>query len=140
MHHTVWGLGLGKTLVYPIPETNSMAAKQMKRMTGHLVCPELYKKPKYLPCYHSYCEACLTKVQERSADKSSIACPECRNTSLIPAGGVKELPNNFFINRLLDEIALQRKVEGEEEAKCDLCVRLDPVEVLCLDCSAFLCS
>ena len=57
--------------------------------------------------------------------------------SLIPAGGAKELPNNFFINRLLDEIALQRKVEGEEEAKCDLCVRLDLVEVLCL---TFLCS
>ena len=122
-----------------------MAAKQMKKMTGHLACPiccELYKKPKYLPCYHSYCEACLTKLQEKSADKSSIACPECRKTNLVPAGGVKELPNNFFINRLLDEIALQRKVEGEEEAKCDLCLRDagDPVEVLCLDCSAFLCS
>ena len=120
-----------------------MAAKQMKKMTGHLACPiccELYKNPKYLPCYHSYCEACLTKLQEKSVDKSSIACPECRRTSVVPAGGVKDLPNNFFINRLLDEIALQRKVEGEEEAKCDLCVRKDPAEVLCLDCSAFLCS
>ena len=120
-----------------------MAAKQIKRMTGHLACPiccELYKNPKYLPCYHSYCEACLTKLQEKPADKSSIACPECRRKSVVPAGGVKDLPNNFFINRLLDEIALQRKVEGEEEAKCDLCVREDPVEVLCLDCSAFLCS
>ena len=120
-----------------------MAAKQMKKMTGHLACPiccELYKKPKYLPCYHSYCEACLAKLQEKSADKSSIACPECRKTSVVPAGGVKELPNNFFINRLLDEITLQRKVEGEEEAKCDLCFREDPVEVLCLECSTFLCG
>ena len=29
---------------------------------------------------------------------------------------------------------------SEEEAKCDLCVREDAVEVLCLDCGAFLCS
>ena len=50
------------------------------------------------------------------------------------------MPNNFFINRLLDEVALKRKVEGEEETKCDQCVREDPVEVLCLDCGIFLCN
>ena len=58
----------------------------------------------------------------------------------VPSGGVHKLPNNFFIDRLLDEVALKRKVEGEEEAKCDLCVRGDTVEVLCLDCGVFLCS
>ena len=63
----------------------------------------------------------------------------CRITSPIPTGGVSQLPNNFFINRVLDEVALQCKVEGEEEAKCDLCIRGDLVEVLCLDCGAFLC-
>ena len=116
-----------------------MAAEQMKKVTGHLSCPicyELYKKPKYLPCYHSYCEECLVKL----VVQSNITCPECRKTSVVPSGGVKQLPNNFFINRLLDEIALRRKVEGEEEAKCDLCVRGDTVEVLCLDCGALLCG
>ena len=116
-----------------------MAAEQMKKVTGHLTCPicyELYKKPKYLPCYHSYCEECLVKL----VVQSNITCPECRKTSVAPSGGVTQLPNNFFINRLLDEVALKRKVEGEEEAKCDLCVRGDAVEVLCLDCGAFLCS
>ena len=72
--------------------------------------------------------------------QSNITCPECRKTSVVPSGGVKQLPNNFFINRLLDEVALKRKVEGKEEAKCDICVRGDAVEVLCLDCSAFLCT
>ena len=116
-----------------------MAAEQMKKVTGHLSCPicyELYKKPKYLPCYHSYCEECLVKL----VVQSNITCPECRKTIAVPSGGVHKLPNNFFINRLLDEVALKRKVEGEEEAKCDLCVRGDAVEVLCLDCGAFLCS
>ena len=116
-----------------------MAAQKIKEVTGHLSCPvcyELYKKPKYLPCYHSYCEECLVKL----VVQSNITCPECRKTSVVPSGGVKQLPNNFFINRLLDEVALKRKVEGEEEAKCDLCVRGGAVEVLCLDCSAFLCT
>ena len=116
-----------------------MAAEQMKKVTGHLTCPicyELYKKPKYLSCYHSYCEECLVKL----VVQSNITCPECRKTSVVPSGGVQQLPNNFFINRLLDEIALKRKVEGEEEAKCDQCVREDPVEVLCLDCGIFLCN
>ena len=49
-------------------------------------------------------------------------------------------PNNFFINRLLDEVVLRRKVYGEEKARCDHCVREDPVEVLCIDCSTFLCN
>ena len=116
-----------------------MAAEQMKKVTGHLTCPicyELYKKPKYLPCYHSYCEECLVKL----VVQSNITCPECRKTSVAPSGGVKQLPNNFFINRLLDEVALKRKVEGEEEAKCDQCTRSDPVQALCLDCSEFLCN
>ena len=116
-----------------------MAAEQMKKVTGHLSCPicyELYKKPKYLPCYHSYCEDCLVKL----VVQSNITCPECRKTSVVSSGGVKQLPNNFFINRLLDEVALKRKVEGEEEAKCDHCTRENPAEVLCLDCTTLLCN
>ena len=116
-----------------------MAAEQMKKVAGHLTCPicyNLYKQPKYLPCYHSYCEQCLVKL----VVQSNITCPECRKTSDVSSGGVQQLPNNFFINRLLDEIALKRKVEGEEEIKCDLCFRGDVAEVLCLDCGSFLCS
>ena len=118
-----------------------MAAEQMKKVASHLTCPvcyELYKKPKYLPCYHSYCEQCLVKLQK--ADSDSITCPECRKTSAIPSGGIKQLPNNFFINRIVDEVALKEKVTGEEDVRCDLCVREDPAVVLCFDCGVFLCS
>ena len=118
-----------------------MAAEQMKKVASHLTCPvcyELYKKPKYLPCYHSYCEECLVKLQKAGSD--SIMCPECRKTSAIPSGGIKQLPNNFFINRIVDEVALKEKVTGEEDVRCDLCVREDPAVVLCFDCGVFLCS
>ena len=118
-----------------------MAAEQMKKVAGHLTCPicyELYKKPKYLPCYHSYCEECLVKMQKPGSD--SITCPECRKTSAIPSGGIRQLPNNFFINRIVDEVALKEKVTGEEDVRCDFCIREDPAVVLCFDCGIFLCN
>jgi len=116
-----------------------MAAERMKKVAGLLNCPvcyEVYKRPKYLPCYHSYCEGCVDKLRKGS----NIICPECRETSVVPVGGVKELPNNFFINRLLDEVDLKRKVEGEDEAKCDMCVDEGKAVSLCLDCIMFLCE
>ena len=115
-----------------------MAAKDVKMVTDNLSCPvcyQLFKKPKYLPCHHSYCEQCLEKMQVQS----KIICPECRKEAIVPPGGVKDLDNNFFINRLVDEFILKRKVEGEEEVKCDECSGEDPVVAFCPDCTLFLC-
>jgi len=58
---------------------------------------------------------------------------------VVPAGGVKDLPNNFFINRLVDEFILKCKVDGEEDVKCDKCDEGDPVVSYCHECSLFLC-
>ena len=115
-----------------------MAAKDVKMATDNLSCPvcyQLFKNPKYLPCHHSYCEQCLEKMQVQS----KIICPECRKEAIVPPGGVKDLDNNFFINRLVDEFILKRKVEGEEEVKCDECHGEDPVVAFCPDCMLFLC-
>ena len=115
-----------------------MAAKDVKMATDNLSCPvcyQLFKKPKYLPCHHSYCEQCLEKMQVQS----KIICPECRKEAIVPSGGVKDLDNNFFINRLVDEFILKRKVEGEEEVTCDECSGEDPVVAFCPDCTLFLC-
>ena len=115
-----------------------MAAKDVKMATDNLSCPvcyQLFKNPKYLPCHHSYCEQCLEKIQVQS----KIICPECRQEAKVPPGGVKNLDNNFFINRLVDEFILKRKVEGEAEVKCDECGGEDPVVAFCPDCTMFLC-
>jgi len=130
------------TLIYlyfsldPDHLSNKMATEQMKKVAGLLNCPvcyEVYKKPKCLPCYHSYSEGCIVKLQK----DCKIICPEYRGTSMVPAGGIKELPNNFFINCLLDEVDLKRKVEGENETKC---VDEGNAVSLCLDCIMFLCE
>ena len=116
-----------------------MAAQEVKKATVNLTCPicyQLFKNPKYLPCHHSYCEQCLEKMQ----GQSKIICPECRKEAIVPAGGVKDLPNNFFINRMVDELVLKRKVEGEEEVKCDECDEDEPVVAYCPECNMFYCQ
>ena len=111
----------------------------VKRATENLSCPvcyQLFKNPKYLLCYHSYCEECLVKM----AVQSKVTCPECRKETVLPGGGVKDLANNFFINRMVDDLVLKRKVDGEEKAKCDICDEDDPVVAYCVDCSLFQCD
>ena len=114
-----------------------MSAVEVKKAQNNLTCPvcyQLFKNPKYLPCYHSYCEECLEKMQVQS----KIICPECRKEATVPAGGVKELATNFFINRLVDDLILKKKVDGEQEVKCDKCDN-DPVVSFCPECNSFLC-
>ena len=115
-----------------------MVTKDVKMATDNLSCPvcyQLFKNPKYLPCHHSYCEQCLEKMQVQS----KIVCPECRKEAIVPPGGVKNLDNNFFISRLVDEFILKRRVEGETEGKCDECHGEDPIVAFCPDCTTFFC-
>jgi len=72
--------------------------------------------------------------------QSKIICPECRGEAIVPLGGVKDLPNNFFINRMVDELVLKCKIEGEEEMKCDECDEDEPVVAYCPECNLFLCQ
>ena len=112
-----------------------MAAREVKRATESLTCPicyQLFRNPKYLPCYHYYCEECLNKVRKQS----KITCPECRKETTLPAGGVKDLPNNFLINRLKDDLVLNRR--DEEKVMCDECNN-DETTAYCPNCNSFLC-
>ena len=114
------------------------SAVEVKKVQNNLTCPvcyRLFKSPKFLHCYHFYCEKCLKKMQVQS----KITCPECRKETKVPAGGVKDLPNNFFINRLVDDLILDKKINGEQEIKCDECDEEEPVVSFCPECNTFLC-
>ena len=116
-----------------------MASKDVKNTPMNLTCPicyQLFNNPKYLSCHHSYCEQCLEKEQILS----KIICPECSKEAIIPAGSAKNLPDNLLINRMIDVLAFKRKVEGEEEVKCDECDEDEPVVAYCLECNMFFCK
>ena len=99
------------------------------------VCYELYKNPKYLSCHHSYCEQCLEEMQV----ESKIICPECRSRSVVPAGGVKDLPADFRIKSMMDKLGLKRR-EGDEVLKCNECDEDEPVMAYCQMCNSYFCQ
>ena len=72
-------------------------------------------------------------------EQSTITCLECKNEALIPDGGVKDLPNNYFINNLINKLILNYTLENEAGLKCEECDEDDPVVGYCTDCKLFLC-
>ena len=52
-----------------------------------LECPVCFEKmclPKLLPCGHTFCIVCLSKI----ADNTKIECPNCRKIHNLPKDGV----------------------------------------------------
>ena len=109
----------------------------VKKVIDHLICPvcfKLYENPKYLSCYHSFCKRCLEIMKPQSV----IVCPICRKETTLPAGGIKELDDNFFIGSLVDDL-LKSAVDGSKDMRCQLCQNKNPVVAYCVDCALFLC-
>lgn len=128
------------------------------------ICIETFKKPKCLPCLHTFCEACLqvyidsdnsseatdsedskSKV-EASSDKSNesgIQCPTCRKfiqigEEVARCTWLQSLPDNFFINSLIDKQLIQT-----ESKSCDPCASNGKEELAqkwCTNCSEALCQ
>lgn len=65
--------------------------------------------PKLLPCSHTICLECLTRIVATFARDSQFRCPICRELINIPQGGVAALPPSFLVNQLLDLMARQRR-------------------------------
>ena len=62
-----------------------------ERTSGRLtcaVCLEKYRRPKLLPCFHTFCLTCLESLAPPPAP--SLTCPACRTVVPLPPGGVAE--------------------------------------------------
>ncbi|XP_053218581.1 E3 ubiquitin-protein ligase TRIM56-like [Podarcis raffonei] len=102
------------------------------------ICLERLRRPKILPCLHSYCQECLRKL---AGGRKELQCPECRERVALPEGGVGALRTNFFINGLLDLV----RPTGEAEPTCSLCPLIgqetsQPAVSHCLDCADDMCQ
>ncbi|XP_031561982.1 tripartite motif-containing protein 2-like [Actinia tenebrosa] len=75
------------------------------------ICLEELKEPKMLLCSHNVCRQCL-ELMSRNKNLIDIVCPVCRKPTPIPKGGVRCLPTNAAIIRVV-EATLARKARIE---------------------------
>ena len=79
-----------------------MAAAFINKMLECPICFEQFRRPKALPCQHTFClEPCLKNLV--SEKTNIVECPICRKIHDLPNGGVEKFPNNFTMLELLEE-------------------------------------
>ncbi|XP_071949923.1 tripartite motif-containing protein 2-like [Antedon mediterranea] len=98
------------------------------------LCLDRLTKPKVLPCQHTFCEDCLEQWVDRN---DGLSCPVCRKDYPLPENGVSSLPDNFFINNIIDFISLKKECE-DNATPCHGCERT--ASNYCTVCLEFLCS
>ena len=99
------------------------------------VCLDLYRDPKFLPCYHTFCATCIQDVADRHP-KRSFPCPSCRKLTSLPSGGVSALQSNFYIkkdDKPKPKTPAKKLCKVHDDKKLEFyCVICD--EAICLNC------
>lgn len=110
--------------------TASFSSRQKNLTCG--VCQEIYRSPRLLPCFHSFCLACIEGLANTHG--RVFPCPVCRKPSQVPIGGARVFQNNFYIT----EEELQMARNNTEAALCPTHTT-EPLIFLCTDCDRAIC-
>ena len=102
------------------------------------ICLEPYKQPRLLKCFHVYCEGCLQRLVRGGGEGQSLSCPQCRQDTPLPAGGVPGLQGAFYIHNLFDIQDALKKVSSSEQTMCNKCKKREAVG-FCHTCG-FVCE
>ena len=110
-------------------------------MTECLICAETFTDPKILPCVHTFCLKCLQTYGKDNIPGDQLPCPMCRTNFTIPQAGFEGLPNNYFMNQLMNIRKMSVK-EGKDNQFCDWCPDDKKVAAsyFCLDCQEQCCE
>ena len=103
------------------------------------VCSDIFTDPKHLSCLHSFCSKCLQQWYETCGGGDAIKCPKCQTFSRVPASGdLKDLPTSFYLNGLIDVLAI--KECKKTEVKCGNCDKKRSEVSYCFQCCIFYCD
>ena len=133
------------TMANPQLQAMKLAEKIKDEFLTCKICFEHYKDPKCLSCLHTFCEECIEQhvSAQRSykyTDYREFSCPICRKKTVIPAGGVRKLNDNFLISSL-NELLLSKR--PSKVATCDICKIVNQKEKeatsKCVECQKLMC-
>ena len=120
----------------------SVQVKEMNDIEECPICMATLVDPRVLPCLRTFCLQCIEKYGEKR--NASMPCPLCRQEFNVPSGGMRKLPVNFFILKLLEIKKVSSNVSGN--ICCDLCENeadeTSPrnATAYCFDCQKSLCD
>ncbi|XP_033095459.1 uncharacterized protein LOC117100021 [Anneissia japonica] len=122
----------GDKVVLP-PLTMNDFLEDIKIALECAICFERLQQPKSLSCLHTFCLGCLQNWVKK---QGQLVCPTCRQSQMIPEGGLQKLYPNIFVNNMLDCF---EKVENAGNTKCFCCQQTN-TEFYCQQCRISLCS
>ncbi|KAG7199886.1 hypothetical protein KM043_014332 [Ampulex compressa] len=94
--------------------------------------------PKVLSCLHVFCEGCLDKLlMDEAGDPkvgSVLACPICRQETMVGSKGAASLICDYVLTNILDMSAIENMA-----VLCTSCKAKENAIARCSDCANFLC-
>ena len=124
---------------------DKLLAKQHD-LTTCSICLETFKKPKALPCIHTFCLQCLDTYCKDKDPGEEATCPLCRKVFTISHDGIKAIPTNVFIEQLIEvnkAAHTDGKQMGDKTIPCELCSDVkEEIKAIshCLECDQYICS
>ncbi|CAH1269265.1 TRIM2 [Branchiostoma lanceolatum] len=97
------------------------------------ICQETFRRPKALPCLHTFCEECLTEV----ANLGELSCPLCRREVPLPTDGVAGLPDNYHLSELCKKFS---ELPADQEQDVAQHCEYHPSQELRLFCKSSNCG
>jgi len=80
---------------------NNSLVNEIADITECSICTGVFQEPRCLPCAHTFCLGCLEVYGKGLKPSSKALCPMCRKMFHVPAGGWKNLPRNYIVEKLL---------------------------------------
>lgn len=98
------------------------------------LCHGPFVSPKVLPCFHTFCEACLERNQEHPG---KITCSRCQQECILTSRGVPGLLPDFTVK----DHSIQEDLITQTSSHCTSCKNLSISAIVhCIDCNLYLCQ
>ena len=91
------------------------------------ICTEEFRDPRMLPCKHTFCLECLERTCRDKQPGENIPCPFCRVEFQLPDDGIKGIPTNLFMEKVVELYHSPSVIATD--AMCDVCPEEEDTQV-----------